>query len=109
MKRLALVLGLLSLLINGCDRGSTNSAGPTTSSSSSSGKRYSIAVIPKGTTHVFWQSVHAGANRAAKDLGVDIKWQGPQGEGERAQQIQIINDLMTQGVDAVCLAPIDSS
>jgi ribose transport system substrate-binding protein len=107
MKRFVLVLGLLSFLIHGCDKASSSSSGPT--SSSSSGKHYSIAVIPKGTTHVFWQSVHAGANRAARDLGVTIKWQGPQGEGERAQQIQIINDLMTQGVDAVCLAPIDGS
>jgi ribose transport system substrate-binding protein len=107
MNRLVLVLGLCSLLSFGCDKGSTNSSTPATSTSS--GKRYSIAVIPKGTTHVFWQSVHAGANRAARDLNVDIKWQGPQGEGERAQQIQIINDLMAQGVNAVCLAPIDSS
>ncbi len=107
MKRLVLVLGLLSLLAYGCNKGSTNSSGPTTSTSGS--KHYSIAVIPKGTTHVFWQSVHAGANRAAKDLGVTIKWQGPQGEAERGQQIQIVNDLLTQGVDAVCLAPIDSN
>ena len=28
-----------------------------------------IAVIPKGTSHVFWQSIHAGANQAAKELG----------------------------------------
>ena len=30
-----------------------------------------IAVIPKGTTHVFWQSIHAGAEQAGKELGVD--------------------------------------
>jgi ribose transport system substrate-binding protein len=29
-----------------------------------------IAVIPKGTSHVYWQSVHAGAVKAARELGV---------------------------------------
>jgi ribose transport system substrate-binding protein len=106
MKRSVLFVALLSLII-GCNKSSSNSAGPTTQTSSA--KHYNIAVIPKGTTHVFWQSVHAGANRAAKELGVTIRWQGPQGEAERGQQIQIVNDLLTQGVDAVCLAPIDSN
>ena len=36
-----------------------------------------IAVIPKGTSHVFWQSIHAGAQKAATDLGVSIVWRGP--------------------------------
>ncbi|HTL28076.1 MAG TPA: substrate-binding domain-containing protein [Tepidisphaeraceae bacterium] len=103
MKRTLLLLGLLASLALGCDKGSTSST-PAKQS-----RPYAIAVIPKGTTHVFWQSVHAGANRAAKDLGVEIKWQGPQGEAERGQQIQIVNDLLTQGVNAVCLAPIDSN
>ena len=39
--------------------------------------RINIAVIPKGTSHVFWQSVHAGARRAAQELNVDITWRGP--------------------------------
>lgn len=30
-----------------------------------------IAVIPKGTTHSFWQNVHAGAVKASKELGVE--------------------------------------
>ena len=39
--------------------------------------RTTVAVIPKGTSHVFWQSVHAGAARAADELDVDIIWRGP--------------------------------
>ncbi|HEX2675123.1 MAG TPA: hypothetical protein VHM19_00750, partial [Polyangiales bacterium] len=39
--------------------------------------RRKIAVIPKGTTHEFWKSVHAGANKAGQELGVDIIWKGP--------------------------------
>ena len=40
-----------------------------------------IAVIPKGTTHEFWKSVHAGAAQAAEELGVEIFWKGPLQEG----------------------------
>ena len=36
-----------------------------------------IAVVPKGTTHVFWKSVEAGARAAAADLDVEIVWKGP--------------------------------
>src|SRR6202011_3535405 len=44
--------------------------------------KYRIAVIPKGLTHQFWQSIHRGADRAAADLGkqgiaVEGHWTGP--------------------------------
>ena len=42
-----------------------------------SGKKLTIALIPKGTTHEFWKSVHFGALKAAKELDVDIIWKGP--------------------------------
>ena len=46
-----------------------------------------IAVIPKGTTHEFWKSIHAGALKAARENGVEIIWKGPQKEDDRTQQI----------------------
>ncbi len=71
--------------------------------------KYRIAVIPKGTTHEFWQSVHFGAEKAAKELGnVEILWQGPQSEGDVTQQIQIVNSMKAKKVDGICLAPNDS-
>ena len=30
--------------------------------------RYRIVVIPKGTTHNFWKSIHAGARKVAAEL-----------------------------------------
>jgi ribose transport system substrate-binding protein len=71
--------------------------------------RTTIAVIPKGTTHVFWRSVHAGALRAAHDLDVDILWQGPQREDDRAGQIRVVEDMITRHVDAIVLAPLDTA
>ena len=44
-------------------------------------------VIPKGTTHEFWKSIHAGALKAAEELGnVEVIWQGPQKEDERTSR-----------------------
>jgi len=66
-----------------------------------------IAVIPKGTTHNFWKSVEAGALRAGKELGVEIKWKGPLKEDDRAQQISLVEQFVASGVSAIVLAPLD--
>src|SRR5512136_883657 len=70
-------------------------------------KSLKIAVIPKGTTHEFWKSIHAGALQAARELGVEIIWKGPQKEDDRAQQITVVEDVMSRGVDGIVLAPLD--
>jgi ribose transport system substrate-binding protein len=66
-----------------------------------------IAVIPKGTTHEFWKSIHAGAMQAASELGVSILWKGPQKEDDRAQQITVVEDFISRGIDGIVLAPLD--
>jgi ribose transport system substrate-binding protein len=72
-------------------------------------KKYRIAVIPKGSTHEFWKSVHYGAQQAADELGnVEILWKGPQLESDRASQIALVEDFITKKVDGMCLAPLDS-
>ena len=71
---------------------------------STGGKRV-IAVIPKGTSHFFWQSVHAGAEAAAKEAGVEIMWKGPEHEIDYAAQINIVEDAINRRVDGIVLAP----
>lgn len=66
-----------------------------------------IAVIPKGTTHEFWKSIHAGAIRAAQELDVEIIWKGPQREDDREQQVMVVEDFISRGVDGIVLAPLD--
>jgi len=68
-----------------------------------------IAVIPKGTTHIFWKSVEAGAKQAGKELGVEIIWKGPLKENDRAQQIAIVEQFVTEGVSGIVLAPLDNT
>jgi ABC-type sugar transport system substrate-binding protein len=71
--------------------------------------KYTIAVIPKGTTHEFWRSVHHGAHTAAEELGnVKIIWKGPLSEGDREGQINVVQDFITRKVDGICLAPLDA-
>ena len=66
-----------------------------------------IAVIPKGTTHEFWKMGEAGAKKAGNELGIDIIWKGPQKENDRAGQIKVVENFITQGVDGIALAPLD--
>lgn len=66
-----------------------------------------VAVIPKGLAHLFWQSVHAGANKAAREGNIEVLWKGPATETDYNGQIQIVDAMINQRVDAICLAPID--
>ncbi len=65
------------------------------------------AVIPKGQSHVFWQTVHAGAAAAAREHGVDIDWNGPALETDFTRQIAITDDFINRHVDGILLAPND--
>ncbi len=67
-----------------------------------------ISVIPKGTTHVFWQSIHAGAVKASKELGIDINWVGTDKEDDRQQQIALVDNQVMNQVNGIVLAPLDA-
>ena len=63
------------------------------------------AVIPKGQSHVFWQTVHAGAVAASRESGVDIAWNGPALETDYTKQIAITDAFINRRVDGILLAP----
>jgi ribose transport system substrate-binding protein len=68
-----------------------------------------IAVCPKGTMHVFWKSIHAGAKQAERELeDVTIQWQGPVVEDQREAQINLVETFIQKRVDGIVLAPLDS-
>jgi ribose transport system substrate-binding protein len=102
MKRSLFATLLLAglLLQSGCGRKAEKPGGESAAA-------HAIAVIPKGTTHIFWQSVHAGAEAAGKEFGYKIYWNGPERETDRERQIQIIEDFIVQKVDGIVLAPLD--
>jgi ribose transport system substrate-binding protein len=90
------IMFLIGLTLTGCT--DTKPAG------------YRIAVIPKGLTHEFWQSIHRGAERAAADLDAEgiptrIVWDGPLKENDALAQIRIMDRRISTGVDGIVLAP----
>jgi ribose transport system substrate-binding protein len=96
---------LVLVAIVGCQRSDVSTNAPAAGA-----KTFKIAVIPKGTTHVFWKSVHAGALKAAKELGgVEIQWKGALLENDREGQINVVQDFIAAGVDGIVLAPLDST
>lgn len=122
---LTLSCGLSVLALAGCNNGGTpasdNTAAPAGGNSSSGNtsttgtnsatdnSSLTIAVIPKGTTHVYWKSVEAGALKAGKELGVKISWKGPVKEDDRAQQIGIVQQFVSDGISGIVLAPLDDT
>jgi len=67
-----------------------------------------VAVVPKGTSHEFWSSVHRGAEQAAKGTGVVLDWKAPPREEDRELQIAVVENFITRGVSGIVLAPLDA-
>ncbi len=93
------VTATAACLVAGCASGSGQGAA-----------KYHIAVIPKGLTNEFWQSIHRGAARAgadltAKGIPVEVLWDGPRKESDLNEQISIIQAKTARGIQGMVLAP----
>ena len=96
-----IVLSMLGILaLSGCGGGEGGGG-------EAPDRKLRIAVVPKGTNHTFWKTIEAGATKASKELGVELLWKGPVGEGDREGQIKVVENFVTQGVDAIAVAPLD--
>jgi len=73
-----------------------------------SGKK-KIAVIPKGTTHEFWKTVHAGAVKASREKQIEILWKGPLKEDNLKEQVDIVESFIAQKVSGIVLAPLNDA
>jgi ribose transport system substrate-binding protein len=116
--RILCVLTLGALALAGCVRetsapggsgGMTSNApaSPAPAAKKSDSDRLKVAVVPKGTTHQFWQTVKAGADAAGQEMNAEILWNGPKSETNIQDQIDIIKAYAGQGVDGVALAATD--
>ena len=88
------ILVVLSTLLSAC--------APTQSS-----KPY-IPVISKGFQHQFWQAVKQGSEKAAKDLNVDITFEGPESESQVDKQVEMVQAALDKKPAAICLAALDT-
>ena len=104
-RRPFLALGLTLPLLAGCSKPKGHETpGPDKSAVP---KKLRIAVVPKGTTHEFWKSVHAGAVKASRELDVDIIWKGPLKEDDLKSQVDLVHSFTAQGVSGLVLAPLN--
>lgn len=105
--------GLLGAILAGCGKPPAETAPPVTgpqatAPTSAPTAQYTIAVVPKGTAHVFWKTVEAGARAAGVELGAEILWNGPSEETDVAGQIAILEDFITRKVDGIAMAACDA-
>lgn len=104
MRRAFLIVLMTTAIFCGCGPQHDPPSGGT--NTGTGGKKLRIAVIPKGTTHEFWKSVHAGAKQAADELGdVEIVFQGPANEADIEGQIGKVRAMIVNRVDGIVLAP----
>jgi len=96
MKRSLLICLMTLLSLIGCNK-------PPTGDHASSHKRLTIALLPKSKGNGYFISCRKGADRAAKDLGVDLIFDGPT-DPDPAKQNEIVENWITLGVDAIAAA-----
>jgi ribose transport system substrate-binding protein len=66
-----------------------------------------IGVVPKGANHIFWQTVHAGAIKAAQEYGYTVEWNAPALEVDASRQIEIVDSMINRKLHGIALAPVD--
>lgn len=98
---IVLIVGAVALVVFRKQQSESPQTGTST--------QLTIAVIPKGTTHSYWNSVHAGADQAAKELNVKIIFKGPVLEDDRAGQISLVEEFASGDVNGIVLAPLDDT
>lgn len=92
----------LALSLTACGGG-----GDTANSGSGSGGG-TIAVVAKGESHAFWQSVKAGAEAAGKKYGYNITFRGPASESAKdlPSQKEMVQTALSNKVDGLVLGTI---
>jgi ribose transport system substrate-binding protein len=107
-KNLFIVVSLLLVvaLIAGCTPAAAPA--PAAPAAPAAGAKPYIPVISKGFQHQFWQAVKLGAQNAAKDLNVDITFEGPETEAMVDKQVEMFQTALDKKPAAICLAAVDS-
>jgi rhamnose transport system substrate-binding protein len=97
MNRLIAFLAAASLFGAGCSKSGDSNT------STGAGKKLAIALMPKSKGNAYFISCKAGADEAAKELGVQLLFDGPT-DPDPAKQNEIVENWITMGVDAIAVA-----
>ncbi len=101
---LFVTLVVISMLVAAC----APAAAPAAPAAPAAATKLYIPVISKGFQHQFWQAVKIGSEKAAKDLNVDISFEGPEGENQVDKQVEMFQTALDKKPAAICLAAVDS-
>jgi ribose transport system substrate-binding protein len=105
---LSVLILVLSLLLSGCSsssKTSTNASKSSSNSSNSSQSKQKVTVVLKTLSSQYWKFVEAGAKQAFKDQGVDGQVIGPSSESAVVDQINMMQDSLSKGTDALVVSP----
>ncbi|WP_219837069.1 autoinducer 2 ABC transporter substrate-binding protein [Paenibacillus sp. R14(2021)] len=105
---LVLSVVLTAGLLAGCASGKQENTGNDASANNGaagSGK-IKIAVVPKLVGIPYFNASENGAKKAGEDLGVEVIYTGPT-QADAAQQVKVIEDLISKKVDVIAVAPND--
>ena len=87
-------------VVTGCSKSSESSSG---GASSSGGKKLIVALLPKSKGNAYFISCRKGADKAAKELGIELIFDGPT-DPDPAKQNEIVENWITLGVDVIAAA-----
>jgi ribose transport system substrate-binding protein len=108
-KGLVLLLLALGLIVSGCGGSdSKDSKAASASATAASGQKIYIPIISKGFQHQFWQAVKIGAEKAAKELNVEITYEGPESEAQVDKQLEMLQVALDKKPGAIGFAALDS-
>lgn len=69
--------------------------------------KHVVGLVPKGANHIFWQTVHAGGIKAAREFGFELEWSAPTLEIDSSRQIEIVESMINRRLAGIALAPVD--
>jgi ribose transport system substrate-binding protein len=103
---IALIAVVVGVVAGRASGGSDSGGGGGGAGGAAAGMK--VDVIIKASDSSFWQTMLAGSARAAKDYGLKVGLFGPTSETDVNQQVQLIENAISRGVDAIVLAPNSS-
>ena len=110
MKKVVAVLlaGLMMLGLAACGAAASGTGAGSDSAQGSSGDQIKIAYIVKAKTDEFWTAMEKGAEEYAAEQGIEVDFQAPSKETDVEQQVNMVQNAVVKGYDAIILSAADS-
>jgi rhamnose ABC transporter rhamnose-binding protein len=102
MKKILPLLLSAGLVLAGCSKSAQPAAGGATAAPAA-GKKLTVAMLPKAKGNAYFISAKGGAEKAAKELGVELLFDGPT-DSNAAKQNEVVENWITLGVDVLAVA-----